>query len=101
MAKPVTIGSKKFTSQKAALEFFDEIFKRYQIGETINNPDDHEHLLKLLETKSNAQEKIGDGVKRFYKDTNIGGTPSIWIERMNSTKDDFSLANAIKKIKAI
>ncbi len=101
MTKSITVGNKDFKSKKEAKEYFDGIVKSYQVGDTINNPIHHELLLTLLKMKSNAKEKIDCGVERFYKNTNIGGTQSVWFERSDGSNDDFSPSKTINDIKSI
>jgi len=94
--KSVTIGNKEFKSKTAAKDFFREILNRNKRDVTIEGGD-HDILLALVKLHSEAEEKMGTGVKRFYKAGNIGGTTCFWIERTDGTNKAFSFAYVINE----
>jgi hypothetical protein len=96
MAKePIIIGNKEFKFKKDAKAFFDEIKNCYQDTDTITNQEHHEHLLDLIAHHPDAAEKIGVGIKRFYRDKAEGGTSCFWIERTDGSNVKFSVLAAI------
>lgn len=52
-------------------------------------------LTSLIKRHPEAEKKIGCGIKRLYKAPTDKGTSCFWIERLDSTKTDFSYGKAI------
>lgn len=92
---PIIVGHKTFKTQKDALEFFKEMLNSYRVNTTING-ENHDLLLAVLERHPEAQQKIGVGIKRFYKAPTDKGTNCFWVERTDGTKTDFSYLTAVK-----
>ncbi len=93
--KLIEISGKKFTFQKDALHFFKIMLNRVRSNQTITGGD-HDMLLALIERHPEAVQKIGKGVKRFFKSPTDMGTSCFWIERIDGTKTDFSYITAVK-----
>lgn len=92
--QPIILNGIEFKFQKDAIEYFKNILESYQNGQTIAG-DDHDMLLALLKRHPEADQKIGCGVKRFYKDRTDMPTSCFWIERNDGSKTDFSYRTAI------
>lgn len=86
---PVNLPSKQFATKKQAREFFTEMLHRYE-DEMIVNEADYKFLIELLSLHPEANEKIGIGVRRFYRRISEEGTPCFYLERTDGTNDDFS-----------
>lgn len=104
MAKPITLPSRSFTTQGAALDFFRDMMYRYDIGERISDPLDHQLLMELSERHKDAEEKAGPGIDHFFVNrTESSDFPvaanarGIWIRRINGEPVDWSYQTAIKK----
>jgi hypothetical protein len=67
---------------------------RYRNGEDINEADS-EFLRGLLERHPEALQKIGCGVKRFFKDRTDQGTDCFWLERQDGISTDFSYISCV------
>lgn len=71
------------------------ILNSNRLNVTIESPE-HELLLALLERHPDAVQKIGVGVKRFYRGRTDFPTDCFWLERIDGTATDFSYQTAIK-----
>ena len=91
----VELHSKSFKSKSEATAYFKGMLNRYQNGEELN-PDDDTLLFELLQRHPEANEKIGIGVKRFYRERSpIHPTSCFHIERTDGTTTDFSYTTCI------
>lgn len=96
MAKTVELPSRYFKTQKAAIEFFKEMLHRYSDGQTLNS-DDSRLLFELLHLHPEAEDKIGEGIKHFYRGTSpVYHTPCFFILRTDDLATEFSYVNCIK-----
>lgn len=91
----IVIGDLVFRTQKEATKFFKDMLNKYQDNETVNNGD-HEILLNLIERHPEAEQKIGCGIKRFYRAPTDMGTSCFWLEREDRTYTDFSYGSCVK-----
>lgn len=102
MKKPIEIGENKFSSKKAALEFYKRILNSYEFGERLNSSD-FDNIFGLIEIHPQRKEKIGCGIKYFRVGTAMFKTKSFeWVrndgsteflsytKRINKPKDQFS-----------
>lgn len=94
MAISVQIGSFQFRTKKAAKDFFKEMLARYADGDEISE-EDSAHLDKLLERHPEAAQKIGCGIKRFYRQRTEKGTSCFWLERTDGTHTEFSYPTCV------
>jgi hypothetical protein len=94
MAISVQIGDLEFPTKKAAKDFFKEMLARYADGEDVSE-EDTAHLDKLLERHPEATQKIGCGIKRFYRQRTEKGTSCFWLERTDGTKTEFSYPTCV------
>jgi hypothetical protein len=60
-------------------------YNKQEIGE-----EDSQLLVNLLDRHPDAGEKIGCGVKRFFKTSADHGTECFWLEREDGTSVHFS-----------
>jgi hypothetical protein len=92
----VIVGKAVFESKAKVTERCREMLKRYRNGQTINEQDS-EFLSGLLERHPEAREKIGVGVKRFFKDPGPTRftTDCFWLERKDGSKIDFSFKTCV------
>ena len=72
---------KSFRTKTEALAYCKAMLARYRDGETINE-EDSQFLLSLLQRHPEARQKIGPGVKRFFRDRTTKGTSCFWVERV-------------------
>lgn len=92
----VTIGTLTFKFKKDAKQFFKEMLARYRNNQNINE-EDSEHLQNLLERHPEAREKIGCGVRRFFKAPTDQGTSCFWLQREDESCTDFSYYTCVDK----
>lgn len=92
---PVTLPSKKFKSKSEATKYFSEMLLRCRDGEEVD-PIDVKILFELLQRHPKVREKIGPGVKRFYRDKSpTHPTSCFHLERCDGTTTDFSFLSCI------
>lgn len=60
----LTIGEQTFPSKKVAIEYFQELFRRYNPGDMVIGRD-HDDLLALTEKHPEADYMIGPGIDHF------------------------------------
>jgi hypothetical protein len=89
----VVVGSQTFNSKSEALRFFSDMLGRYRDGEDISEIDSI-LLRDLLNRHPDAQQKIGTGVKRFFRAPS-GPTSCFWIEQNDGTPIDFSFQKCV------
>lgn len=93
-SKPVDLPNKSFAKQGDALSFFQEMLHRYSDGERING-EDSMLLVQLLQ--SHPDDKIGVGVKYFYRDRNPEQpTSGFHVMRSDGDWTDFSYITCVK-----
>ena len=80
--KPIIIGNNEFKFKKDGVEFFKAILSSYQVKDTIDNQEHHEHLLHLIAHHPKATDKIGAGIKRFYKGGSITNGAKIYVKEI-------------------
>lgn len=92
MAKaiPVVIGAIKFPTKKAAYRYCSDMLRRYRDGATVDAADTA-FLRELVQGHAHAVEKIGVGIKRFFRDKapepSFGSFNScFWIERTDGSR---------------
>lgn len=91
----VNLPSKTFKSKSDATAYFKEMLNRYNDGDELNSDDDT-ILFELLQRHPEADDKIGVGVKRFYRAKSpIHPTSCFHIERYDGTTTDFSYPSCI------
>jgi|HubBroStandDraft_6_1064221.scaffolds.fasta_scaffold784336_2 hypothetical protein len=94
----LTIGIHQFLSKTAARTYCNARLKSYRDGDTVS-PEDHRFLMALSQRHAHASEKIGSGVKRFYRDEAPKpsyGNRCFWIERTDGSVIDFSIGECLK-----
>jgi Protein of unknown function (DUF3223) len=95
--QPVIIGATEFLSKKEASAYCTKLLASYNNGQTVNEQD-AEFLSGLLKRHPEAGQKIGAGVKRFFKDSGPEpnyGTDCFWVEQIDGTKVDFSFKTCV------
>lgn len=95
MAKPLTIGTRIFDTQAAAVESIREVLYRHPLQVPIEGPD-HAFLLDLLSKHPHATEKAGAGVKHFTVEKAKGGTQCFYITRVDGSRSDFSFMKCLR-----
>lgn len=97
-AQKVIIGEgetlRVFATKEAAKVFCREVLARYRNNETINE-EDSQFLRDLLERHPEAHQKIGCGVKRFFRAGTGQGTDCFWLERTDGSRTDFSFISCV------
>ena len=96
-ARPVELPSKTFPKQGDATEFFKAMLNRYADRERIN-AEDSQLLFELVQR--HPDEKIGTGIKYFYRDRNPDQPTSCFhIMRTDGEWTDFSYRRCIRGTK--
>jgi hypothetical protein len=94
MAKSIKVGEKEFGTMKAAKDFFKEMLARYSDGDDVNE-EDSANLDRLLERHPEASQKIGCGVRRYFRKRTDKGTSCFWLERTDGTETEFSYLTCV------
>ena len=94
MAIPVVIGELQFKTKKAAKDFFKAMLARYKDGEDINE-DDSSHLYNLIERHPEESQKIGSGIRKFYRDKTEKWTSCFWLKRHDASTTEFSYISCV------
>ncbi len=98
-AQPVELPSIHFPTKNSAKEFFQKMLNRYKDKEEINQ-EDHILLYELLLRHPDASDKIGVGVKRFFRDQSPDHPTSCFhVEREDGQLTDFSYLECISSVK--
>lgn len=98
-AQPVELPSIHFSKKTKAKEFFKEMLNRYKDGEEVNQ-DDHVLLHELLLRHPDASDKIGVGVKRFFRALSPDHPTSCFhVEREDGKSTDFSYPECVSSVK--
>jgi hypothetical protein len=85
---------KDFKSKAEALALCKGMLARYRNGESINEQDSR-LLQDLLQRHPEARQKVGCGVKRFFRDRTSQGTSCFWLERLDGSCTDFSYKSCV------
>jgi hypothetical protein len=93
-AKPLKIGTREFSRQKDALDFFKAMLNRYKIGAIISS-DDSVDLLNLLGLHQDCSQKTGVGIKHFNPMVALEGTKCFGITRNDGSLVDFSYQRCV------
>lgn len=91
---PISIGDRTFPSKKDAKQHFKEMLARYADSQTIGG-EDSEDLYGLIERHPEAQEKIGCGIRHFFKAGTDRGTSCFWLRREDESITDFSYPTCV------
>jgi Protein of unknown function (DUF3223) len=83
-----------FKSKNEAALFFREMLRQYRSDQEIGEQDS-QLLRALLERHPEAHQKIGIGIKRFFRAAAIYGTDCFWLERDDGTRTDFSYQSCV------
>jgi hypothetical protein len=84
-----------FETKSEALAACKAMLARYRNGESVNEADS-EFLRGLLERHPEAFQKIGCGVRRFFRDRAPEGmTDCFWLEREDGRSTDFSYKSCV------
>ena len=98
-AKPVDLPSKKFPTMTKAKEFFKYMLNRYTDGQDIEQVD-HILLYELLLRHPDADDKIGNGVIKFFRAKSPDHPTSCFhLEREDGSTTDFSYPECISSTK--
>lgn len=95
-AKPLTIATRSFASQKEATEFFRAMLRTYQPGDRVSVTDAL-HLAALLERHTEYVQKIGRGLDYFTVRMTEHGTPCFALVRHDGTGTEFSYLHCISQ----
>jgi len=92
---PIKLPSKIFKSKKDAIEFFKKMLHNYSDGDEINEHHD-KYLFEVIQRAPEVKEKIGVGIKRFYREkSNFYPTSCFHLERYDGSTTDFSIPSCI------
>lgn len=92
-------GNEEFTSQDAVMKHSAAMRDRYDVGQTISDPDDIAFLLDLVAGHIHSDDKAGVGIARFYPNyAPEHATVCFWLERTDGSKTDFGVPACIRKI---
>ena len=96
---PIILPSIKFKSKSDAKVFFKNMLNRYHDGDEVNSIDD-QILFEVIQRHPEATEKIGGGIKRFYREkSNSHPTSCFHLERYDGSTTDFSVPSCISSKK--
>jgi len=105
MVKPIRLSNgRQWRTQKDALQHFKQMLARYENGDRIDAPSDHDDLCALLSRYDSVLSpgevtKVGTGVAYFSRERNVGdgwSTDGFHVHRTDGTSIDFSYISAVK-----
>ncbi|MFT6310357.1 MAG: hypothetical protein ACJAQS_000722, partial [Porticoccus sp.] len=89
------LPSIEFKTKTEAKEFFKVMLHRYRDGDEIDSIDDR-YLFEVIQRHPEVKEKVGVGIKRFYRDRSDSHPTSCFhLERYDGVTTDFSLPTCI------
>jgi Protein of unknown function (DUF3223) len=88
-SRPLTLGGKRFGTQKAANLFIKELLNREPLKVAVPEPH-HSFLWDLLSRHPHAAEKIAGGIGHFTVEHALHGTRCFYLTRVDGTRTDFS-----------
>lgn len=88
-AKPIEIGSLRFSKKGEAIAFFRNMLNKYELGDEVSDADT-QILSLLIARHPEATEKIGPGIACFKVKSADFGTRCFWITQTNGVKVKFS-----------
>lgn len=92
---PVILPSITFKSKSDAKTFFSNMLNCYKDGDDLSAADDL-LLFELLQQHPEADDKIGVGISKFYRDrSNSHPTSCFHLKRHNASCTDFSVPSCI------
>jgi len=93
-AHPVVLQSRRFETKTEANSFFKSMLHKYSDGDEIS-PEDSRYLFELIQR--HPEDKIGVGIKRFYRDKSDSHPTSCFhIERYDGgDPTDFSFRTCV------
>jgi hypothetical protein len=98
-AQPIDLPSIHFPTKTKAIEFFKKMLNRYKDGDEVNH-DDQILLHELILRHPDASDKIGIGIKRFFRaKSHDHPTSCFHLERDNGETTDFSYPECISSLK--
>lgn len=108
-ALPIELGPRTFPTRTVAKTYMRvQILNGYEVGDEITNPEHIQILEDLLSRKSNAAEKVGDGISYWFVDlTNEYGryvssdARTVAIMRTDGSKVDFGYTKLIDESEQI
>jgi hypothetical protein len=94
-AKPVVLPSRTFAKQGEATAFFKDMLARYTDGEFLNS-DDEDILYELLQRHPDANQKIGAGVRNFFRNKSPDHPTSCFhVLRTDGSSTDFGYSACV------
>ncbi|MFD5735756.1 DCL family protein [Streptomyces sioyaensis] len=91
------IGKRRYPTKGAATEAVRTVLYRYQVGETVDQEEDHLLLVDLLDMHHEAKDKIGPGIEAFaVVPPQRGPYPGFEVVRTDGTRIDFSYQTCLK-----
>lgn len=93
-AKPFRIETREFARKQDARDFFRDMLNRYRPGDRVSD-EDGRHLAALLKHHTEYSKKVGAGISHFGVMSNLHGTQSFQIFRVDGSSDDFSYIHCI------
>jgi hypothetical protein len=84
-----------FNTQDSAKKHVASILSKYTSGSYVTEPDHIKFLKALTLRHSNADDKIGSGIKNFISSRNFGNGYKLEILRTDGTKIDISYVHCI------
>ena len=98
-SQPIILPSIQFKSKSDAKVFFKDMLNRYHDGNEVNSIDD-QFLFEVIQLHPDSKEKIGVGIKRFYREKSKSHPTSCFhLERYDGSTTDFSVPSCISSKK--
>jgi len=88
----------QFRTKGEARKFFSLLLQGGSLETPISDETEHRTLFSLLQYHSEREDKVGAGVKHFFRRVNphpIRATIGFWIKRIDDTEIDFSYINCL------
>lgn len=92
----INLPHKEFLTKKEATQFFKVMLENYNDGETVLSIDDDNILFDLIQRHPEVEEKVGKGIKYFYRNKSPNHPTSCFhIKRNDGSSTDFSIKACI------
>lgn len=92
----INLPHRNFSTKSEATQFFKEMLDSYNDGEIVSSMDDDNILFDLIQRHPEVNEKIGIGIRHFYRDRSpTHPTSCFHIKRTDESTTDFSIKTCI------
>ena len=93
-AKPVHVGHLHFEKKGDAVQYFQDMLSRYELGDKVS-AQDTKILHNLICVHPDHKAKIGLGIASFSVRSADFGTRCFWVNRVDGSTEKFSFRSCL------